>query len=516
MKLSADTLRQVIRLLEAPGMSFRAIGRTCAISPNTAKAVSRLLQNQQLTWSSVQSLDDDSLRAALFGDERQASRKPIPDWLQVHTEMQARDMTQQLLWEEYRQQNPEGLSYTQYTRLYRAWRRSCKLSLRQSHPPGEKLFVDFCGRTMPIRDASTGEITFSQIFVGALGASGYLFITAVASQKIEDWLKAHERMLAHLGGVPRYVVPDNLKAGVLKHDRQALVLNPAYMEFAEHYDFIVLPARPRKPKDKSMAEIGVQIVQRWILARLRHQVFFSLDELNAALSYWMEKLDERTTRTYPVSRMQRFLELDAPVLRPLNHHPYPYSQWRYHIRVDESYHVEHERHLYSVPYTFAHRHVDIRASADQIHIYHQRRLIAAHPRATQPGRTTRDEHLPPHHLMQRDGSPDSLLAWAKSLGPATFAFLEQSFEEKRHFASRLKAAQALRRDARREGWQERLEMACAYALSLHCLSFDRLRSIIRTRADVRTERQSATPVQHHGNLRGAGYYGEQHAQEVQA
>lgn len=168
----ADTLRQVIRLLDVPGVSFRAIGRTCSISPNTAKAVSHLLQDRQLTWSSVQSLDDEGLRAALFGNAQQTSRKPIPDWLQVHTELQARDMTQQLLWEEYRQQYPDGLSYTQYTRLYRAWPCRCKLSLRQSHPPGEKLFVDFCGRTMPIRDANTGEIIFAQVFVGALGGIG--------------------------------------------------------------------------------------------------------------------------------------------------------------------------------------------------------------------------------------------------------------------------------------------------------------------------------------------------------
>jgi transposase len=486
---------------------MRAIGRTCNISPNTAKAVRALLTRQQLNWALLQPMDDEKLRHTLQGEEHPTGRrKPIPDWIQIHSELQQRDMTLQLLWEEYRQRNPEGLSYSHYARGYRNWKRGCKLSMRQIHRPGEKLFVDFCGRTMPIRNAETGEIWFAQVFVGVLGASGYTFAIAVASQQIRDWLKAHAMMLEHIGGVPRYIVPDNLKAGVLQNNKQGLILNSAYQEFAEHYDFIVLPARPRKPKDKSLAEIGVKIVQRWVLARFRDQVFFSLDELNTAISYWMEKLNDRTTRTYPTSRFQRFLDLDAPALQALRDDPYPYSQWRYQIRVDESYHVDYEQHLYSVLYSYAHQRVDIRANDDCLHVYYQRRLIASHTRQLGPGRTTQDEHLPPHHRLYREGSLEALQSWAQSLGPATGTFMQRSLEEKRHFARRLKAAQALRRDARKDHWQDRIESACAYALSLNCLGFDRLRSIIRTNADSRVPPTTDLVVTQHDNLRGADYY----------
>lgn len=505
MKIKIDTLRQIIRLLSDQGLSMRAIGRACKISPNTAKSVQTILTAKQLTWATLQALDDEKLQRTLFDETKPTERKPIPDWQQVHAELQKRDMTLQLLWEEYRQLNTDGLSYTQYTRRYRAWRNGCKLSMRQIHRPGEKIFVDFCGRTMPIRNADTGETGSAQIFVGTLGASGYIYAAAVASQKIEDWLKAHALMLRHLGGVPHYMVPDNLKAGVLQNNKQNLILNPAYQEFAEHYDFIVLPARPGKPKDKSLGEIGVQIVQRWVLARLRHQVFFSLDELNAAIGVWMEKLNDRTTKTYPTSRIVRFLELDAPTLKSLRDEDYPYSQWRYQIRVDESYHVEYEQHLYSVPYTYAHQKVDLRANDDSLHIYYRRRLIALHNRKSISGRTTLDEHLPDHHRLYKEGSPEALIEWAQSIGPSTTLFIQRSLEEKRYFAMRLKSAQSLRRDARKENWQGRIESACTYALAMNCLSFDRLRSILRTNSDVRVS-QPATAITEHDNLRGADYY----------
>lgn len=313
MKLPIETLRQVLRLACDMHYSNRAVGRLSGVVPNTVRAVRDLLRLGQYGWDDLKDLDNDGLRQALFGSEQQPpSRKPQPDWLMVHAELQKRDVTLELLWDEYRAVTPDGISYAQFTRSYRKWRKGCKLSLRYVYHSGEMLFVDFCGKTMPIRNRDTGEVRKVQIFVGTLGASGYLFATAVETQTIEDWLKAHVRMLEHIDGVPRFIVPDNLKSAVTKHTRSAIVLNPAYQELAEHYGFVILPARPRQPKDKALAEVGVQIVQRWVLARLRHQVFFSLDELNHALDYWMRQLNHKTTRTYPQSRMSRLAELDTP------------------------------------------------------------------------------------------------------------------------------------------------------------------------------------------------------------
>lgn len=508
MKLTTQKLRQVIRLLDDPKLSQREIGRICGISPNTVKPVRKLMKCKSLTWALLCDLDDEQFEQRLFEGETRRNRKPVPNWLVVHNEMRNKDMTLSLVWEEYRQIHPDGLAYTQFTRHYKDWAKTCKLSLRQIYPPGEKIFVDFCGRTMPVRDAATGETRQVQVFVACLGASGYLFAVAVATQTMADWLKAHKLMLNHLGGSSRFVVPDNLKAGVLKHNRKELILNPIYAEFAEHYDFIVLPARPGKPKDKSLAEVGVKIVQRWVLARLRNQVFFSLEELNTAISFWMEKLNEKTTRTYSKSRLHRFLELDAPALKALRDDPYPYSDWLYNVRVNESYLVEYQKHFYSVPHAFAHRHVDIRISNERVDIFHKRRLIASHAYSKTPGLTTLSEHLSEKHRYALEGSPETLLTWAEAVGPATFAFMKQCLSEPRYYAARLKAAGMFRKDVRTNDWQARLESACAYALTLNCLSFDRLRSIIQTRSDQKPAATGhlSSVVTNHENLRGSAYY----------
>ncbi|WP_085276205.1 IS21 family transposase [Pseudogulbenkiania subflava] len=506
MKLPIETLRQVLRLACDMNYSNRAVGRLSGVAPNTVRAVRDLLRLGQYGWDDLKDLDNDGLRQALLGPAQQPpSRKPQPDWLLVHAELQKRDVTLELLWDEYRAVTPDGISYAQFTRAYRKWRKGCKLSLRYVYHPGEMLFVDFCGKTMPIRDRDTGEIRRVQIFVGTLGASGYLFATAVETQTIEDWLKAHVRMLEHIGGVPRFIVPDNLKSAVTKHTRSVIVLNPAYQELAEHYGFVILPARPRQPKDKALAEVGVQIVQRWVLARLRHQVFFSLEELNHALNYWMCQLNHKTTKTYPQSRMSRLAELDTPALAPLRDDRYPYSQWRYRVRVDERHHVRFVDHYYSVPYTLAHQLVDLRASNERLDIYSQRRRVASHEIKLGAGISTDPSHLAPHHRHHVGDSPDALRAWAKDIGPATLQLVQRNLEERRDFANGLKGIRALRRDVRREGWQERLEQACSYALARNILTYDRLRSILRHEPYRRDKASSAT-TPHHENLRGASYF----------
>lgn len=506
MKLSPDKLRQVLRVACDARHSNRAVGRLCDVAANTARAMRDLLRLNELGWDQLKDLDDNALVEVLYRPSANPSRKPVPEWALVHEEMQRRDVTLELLWEEYRLELPDGVSYAQYTRLYRQWRKRCKLSLRQIYHPGEMLFVDFCGRTMPIRNAETGDEWPAQIFVGTLGASGYLFATAVATQGTADWLRAHTAMLDDIGGVPRFIVPDNLKAGVIRHGKAEIVLNRAYQEFSEHYDFSILPARPRKPKDKSLGEIGVQIVQRWVLARLRHQVFFSLEELNRALAHWMRLLNQRTTRTYPKSRQQRLETVDADALRPLPADRYAYSRWQYQVRVGEDYHVVHLTHRYSVPYAYAHQLVDLRATAEVLDVFCRRQRIASHVITDGPGITTVPDHMPPHHRYQKDAEPEALLEWGSSIGPATHEYVRRNLTERRDFANGLKAIRALRRDVRQEQWQDRLESACTYALALNSLSYERLHAILRTHADQRRRTAIPSPAAAHENLRGAAYY----------
>ena len=216
MKLATEKLRQVIRLIHDDSHSNRVIGMTVGVSPNTVKNVRDLLRYNHKNWDDLKELDNETLDKILWGETKKpAIRKPQPDWSLVHEELKKRDVTLELLWDEYRSAVPNGVSYAQFTRNYRVWLKRCKLSLRFVYQPGDMLFVDFCGKTMPIINPDTGEISQAQIFVGTLGSSGYLFATAVLSQTIADWLQAHIRMLEHIGGVPRCIVPDNLKSAIL-------------------------------------------------------------------------------------------------------------------------------------------------------------------------------------------------------------------------------------------------------------------------------------------------------------
>ena len=230
--------------------------------------------------------------------------------------------------------------------------------MRQFHLPGEKMFVDFCGKTVPILNIDTGEETKAQIFVAALGGSSYTFAYAVGSQSSVDWVKCHVEAMKYFGGVPKQVIPDNLKAAIIKNTKYDVVVNQAFEECAEHYGFLIIPARVKKPKDKALAEVSVQIVQRWVLARLRHRKFFNLDELNQAILECLEILNKKQTRAYPKSRFQLFTELEKPVLLPLPAQEYEISSWLYQVKVPEDYHIKYNESYYSVPYQHRFKKVD--------------------------------------------------------------------------------------------------------------------------------------------------------------
>jgi transposase len=511
LRLTIDKKRVIVRLLSIPGLSNRTIGRLAEVSHNSVRALRDQLVLAKETWATLWDLDDVAFTRRLQPEMSTGRpRKSVPEWHEVQEQLRAPDMTLELIWQDFRELNPDGVSYGQFTRLYRTWLSKQKLSMRQVHLPGDKLFVDFCGRTMSVVDQTTGHISQAQVFVATLGCSGYLYAVAVASQTTRDWLHCHVQMLEHLGGVPCFIVPDNLKAAVIKSQREMLILNRAYAELAEHYDFMILPARPRKPKDKAMAEVGVQIVQRWVLARLRNHTFFSLDELNQQLKHWMEQLNQRTTRTYPKSRSARFQELDLPALRALPERRYDYFQWCYQVRVGADYHVEHEQHHYSVPYQFAHQLVDLRINAEWLEVSCQHRVVATHRLMSSPGMSTLPGHLAPHHHHYQEGQPQALLDWAKEIGLATEMFVRRNLEERQNFASGLRAMVNLRQLIRKDQIPTaRLESACNYALTLGTLSLTRLRAILRNDADLRRIQSQQTSTVEHSNIRGAAYYASQ-------
>ena len=265
------------------GLSLRDISRSTKLSVGGVQKLIRRAQALDLAWPLPPGCDDARLAALFYpgADSAGSARREVPDWVAVHEELKRPHVTKRLVWEEYTQRYPSRCySYSQFCGHYRHWLGRQQRTMRQSHPAGEKCFVDYAGSTVPVVDGATGEVRPAQLFVAVLGASDYTFAEATWTQSLPDWLGSHTRAMTYFGGVPALIVPDNLRSGVSRACRYDPDINPSYQQWAEHYRVAILPARPRKSRDKAKAEQGVLLVQRWILARLRHHQFFSLDELN--------------------------------------------------------------------------------------------------------------------------------------------------------------------------------------------------------------------------------------------
>ena len=321
-------IREVLRLKFEVGLSARQIAVSVQVGRVTVGDYLNRFAASGLIWPC--SLSDAELEQQLFPPVPAVSseQRPLPDWAWVHAELRRPGVTLALLWQEYRLSQPQGFQYSWFCEHYRAWQGKLDVVMRQEHRVGEKLFVDYAGQTVPVIDRHSGEIRQAQVFVAVLGASSYTFAEATWSQQLPDWLGSHTRCFAFLGGVPEIVVPDNLRSAVSKAHRYEPDINPSYRDLAEHYGVAVVPARARKPRDKAKAEVGVQVVERWILAALRNRQFFSLDELNSAISVLLERLNRRPFRKLPGSRHSAFEALDRLALRPLPVQPYVYAEWK--------------------------------------------------------------------------------------------------------------------------------------------------------------------------------------------
>ncbi len=414
----------------------------------------------------------------------------------------------QRLWAEYVARHGErAYRYSQYCHHYRRWRDRQKRSMRQQHRAGEKAFIDYCGPTVEIVDRHTGEVRAAQVFVGVLGASSYTWAEATWTQSLPDWIGSHQRMLGFFGGVPELLVPDNLKAAVTQADRYAPKINDTYAEMAAHYGTAVLPARPYKPKDKAKAEVAVQIVERWILARLRHQTFFSLAELNQAIAELLPELNERPFQGRTESRRDLFEALDRPALRPLPQDDYEYAEWR-RAKPGIDYHVEVDKRLYSVPHALVGHTLDLRITARTVEVMHKGRRVASHPRRG-PGRySTLTEHMPKSHQAHREWSPGRFLNWATDIGPRTAEVVKRQLEDRPHPEHGYRACLGLLNLGRRYG-RYRLERACERALAIRSASYQSVASILKQGLDQlppTEEVDNPDELPLHSNVRGPGYY----------
>jgi transposase len=378
--------------------------------------------------------------------------------------------------------------------------------MRQRHFAGEKLFIDNAGRTEPIYGRNGEEAFRAQIFVCAMGASGCAYAEATRSQALPDWLASHVRALEYYGAAPTIFVPDNPRVGVTRADRYEPELQRSYEELAAHYHAVVIPARPYRPKDKSRAELSVLLVYRWILARLRHQRFFSLDELNAAIRPLLAELNAHPFQRLPGSRRSVFESLDRPAMHPLPLTPYVYAEWK-ELTVAFDYHVDVDGHYYSVPHALVGHSVWARFTAATVEVFFRSERIAGHVRCYQRGRhTTLPEHMPKSHRAHAEWSPKRLIQWGESIGPHTGAIVEHLLRSKPHPEQGYRACLGLLALAREFG-EQRLEAASLLAVRLGSPTRKSVKSILESGRDMRTSTEALTSeLPAHGNVRGPGYY----------
>ena len=507
--MSISTLRELIRLIITTNLSNRRISRILALSPNTVRRHRDKCRENRFTWKELSQMKDSQLIHCFNSTRDIDHSKRMPDWLLVHRLMQIKHQTLIQFWEEYRLANPDSAySYSQYTHHYREFVKTIDISMRQVYIPGEVVFVDFAGKRLSWTDPKTGEVHYVELFVSVLGNSQLIFAIAVRSQQLEEWIIAHEKMFAYYGGVPQLVVPDNLRSAVTKAGPLP-TLNRTYQELAQHYQFTIEPARVRRPQDKSLAEIGVLLVTRWIIVVLKRRRFFSIAEINEAIAELLEKLNRRPFKRLDGNRRSRFEESEKAALQSLPACSFDFGHWVSSQKVPSDYHVYVLGHAYSVPYQLVGQRIEARVGHQKVEFFHQNRHVAIHVRSfVKGGTTTENNHRPVSHQAYAAQSKAHFICWAEQIGPNALAVVMAQFDNKPEYSIKgCKASSRLQKLAKQYG-ANRFENACQCAAQICSLTVSSVRSILQCRLDTPAEEdrpvQAKLPLHH--NVRGSDYY----------
>jgi len=502
-------IKDVLRL-RAAGYSARRIADSLGLGRTSARNYLERAEKAGLSWPDVADLDEDALEHRLFGREArpEGHRFVEPDWTEVNQELKRPSVTLRLLWEEYRARYPDdGYAYSAYCQHYREWVKRLSPSMRQRHVAGEKVFVDYSGVRMEVTDPTTGTRRPVELFVAVLGASNYTYAEASWSQTLPDWIGAHVRAFEFFGGVPALIVSDNLKSAVVRACFHEPGVNRSYTDLARHYQTAILPARPYKPKDKAKAEGGVLLVQRWIVARLRNRVFFSLEEMNAAIREELTRLNARVSRHLGASRQQVFKQLDQPALIPLPPTRHVHADWR-SVTVGADYHIRILDHYYSVPYGLVRAALWVRITASTIEAFQGGKRVASHQRAG-PGDgrdTTVKAHMPAKHRHYAEMTAEKVQTDAQKVGPNVATLVEVILRNKPRPEQGIRACVGVLKLKRGSG-PERLDAACARALALNACSLKSVTSILKNRLETQpVEAMPEAPTIAHANIRGANYF----------
>ena len=507
-ELTMRQIRQVIRL-SSEKISARELGRQLGVARSTAQDYLARIAAAGLAWPLPDDVTDAVLEARLFtkrGTRAGIRHRAEPDWAVLAREMRRVGVNLMVLWEEYRLAEPAGYGYSRFCDLYREFEKRLSPVMRQFHAAGDKLFVDYSGKRISIVDPVTGEVRMAEIFVGVLGASGLTYAEATWTQTLPDWIGSHVRMLRFLGGVPRLLVPDNLKSGVNRASFYDPVINRSYAMMAAHYGVAVLPARPRKPKDKAKVEAGVRFVQRAILGGLRNQVFFSLAEANAAIAGRALHINQFVMRRLGTTRKSLFEAIDRPALKALPVEDYAYAEWKI-ARVSLDYHIEIESFYYSVPHALIRAEVEVRITERIIEAFHLGKRVASHQRRYGGRRHGTDPaHMPSAHRRYAEWSPERFARWAASIGPNSESLILAVLAGRPHPEQGFRSCLGILKLFRGVP-KERAEAVAAHALSIGALNSRSVASILTTRIDRSTHPGGEEiAVLSHGNIRGSGYF----------
>lgn len=504
-RLPMRKIREILRLYYECKLSRNQIGLSCGISRTAVSDCLGRAMTAGLNWPIPENLNDEEIEKLLYKNDAKwkTQKAGHPEWAKIHTELRRAGVTRELLWQEYREQNPDGLGYSQFCTLYREWCKKSEVSLRQFHKAGEKLFVDYAGQTVPVFDPVSGEVRKAEIFVAVLGASNFTYVEASWDQSLSSWISSHTRAFEFFGGVPQIVVPDNLKSAVSQVCRYEPEINKTYNDLAIHYGFAVVPARPYKPKDKAKAEAAVLLVERWILAVLRNEKFYGLDELNLKIKKLLDVLANKPFQKIPGSRRSLFEEIEKKALKPLPETRYQYAEFKA-ARVNIDYHVEFEGHYYSVPYTLVRDEVDLRITSFTIEIFHKNKRVASHKRGGKKGHhTTIQEHMPKSHQKYLQWTPSRIINWAETIGPATAELAKQIMATRSHPEQGFRSCMGIFRLGKTYG-NIRLEAASKRAIAIKSYAFRSVQSILERGLDqaLADKEEKTHKTINHENIRG--------------
>lgn len=507
--LSMRKARDLLRLCLCNQLSGRQAAKSLGISASTASVYLQRARAADLDWTMVAAMDDTTLERALAGPRPTpvVRSRPFPDVAYLKRELAKPDMTLALAWTEYKTENPGGYQYSQFCELARRALGKVDLVLRREHRAGEEMFVDWAGRTVPIVDADSGQVSSASVFVAALGASSYTFFEAMADQQLPNWIRGHVHAYEFFGGVAALTVPDNTKTAVTLPNFFEPDLHPLYEDLASHYGTAILPARVRRPRYKATVEVAVQVVQRWVLARLRNRTFFSLAELNAELAPMRQWLNDRRFRHLDGNRRELYEQIDRPALKALPAERYQWIEWL-SAKVGPDYHVQCAQHYYSVPFGLVGERVEMRLSPSCIEVLHRGRRVASHLRHyAGPRFVTTPEHMPSAHRRYAEWTPERLRHWAEQIGPAIADLVAGMLERRPHPEQGFRSGMGLIGLAKTYT-PERVEAACRRALEMGAYSYRSVKSMLGTGMDMAPTRRAvpAAPNVPHENLRGAAYY----------